>query len=125
MQKILPLIVVGILVLSGLGAVASTESEKKNYELEIVSFSKPIIQENNDFISIDITEKTSDIWASNKPMLPAVTKVYTYPLGTKIDSVDVTFSEVIEKDLTKRVREWLIYYIPEFTKLVQKINNKI
>ena len=101
MRKVLPLIVVGILVLSGLGAVASTESQKENFVLETINFSQPMIQEKNDFISVDLKEKTSDIWESNKPMLPTVTKVYTYPLGTQIDSVDVSFSSVIEKEVTK------------------------
>ena len=100
MRKILPLLVVGILVLSGLGAVANTESEKENFKLETVNFSQPIIQEKDNFVSIDLSEKTSDLWESNKPMLPAVTKVYTYPIGTKINSVDVTFSDTIEKELT-------------------------
>jgi hypothetical protein len=104
MRKILPLLVVGILVLSGLGAVASTESEKENFELETINFSIPTIKEKNDFVSVDLLEKSFDLWESNKPMLPAVTKVYTYPLGTKIDSIDVTFSNVIEREVTKPIK---------------------
>jgi len=38
MMKLLPLLVVGILVLSGLGAIAGTESEKENFESETIIF---------------------------------------------------------------------------------------
>lgn len=42
MRKLLPLLVVGIFVLSGLGAVAGTEGEKENFVSETISFSTPI-----------------------------------------------------------------------------------
>ena len=32
---------------------------------------------------------------AGKPMLPVVTKIFTFPLGTIINDVDVTFSEVL------------------------------
>ncbi|UCF13323.1 MAG: peptidase C25, partial [Thermoplasmatales archaeon] len=38
-----------------------------------------------------------------KPMLPVVTKVYTFPLGTKIDDVAVTFSEINQQVLSKKI----------------------
>jgi len=37
-------------------------------------------------------------------MLPIVTKVYTFPFGTRIDSVDVTFSDVVEKEIVKPIQ---------------------
>jgi hypothetical protein len=104
MNKIIAMLVLGILILGGLGAAAGPDFERENDELETVFFSQPIIYERDDFVTIGLSEKTSDLWESNKPILPVVTKVYTYPLGTKIDSVDVTFSDVIEKDITKLIQ---------------------
>jgi hypothetical protein len=43
LRKTLPFLIVGILVLSGLGAVA-TQYEDFNYENITVSFSKPIMK---------------------------------------------------------------------------------
>ena len=104
MKKILPLIVVGLLVLGGLGAVARTVSDEENFISEEILFSQPVIRENAENIEIELSEATSDSWETGKPMLPVVTKVYTLPFGTHVDSVDVTFSDTIEKDITKPIK---------------------
>ena len=104
MRKLLPLVVVGIFVLSGLGAVAGTESEIENFESETITFSQPIIREKTDFVEIELSEATSDSWETDKPKLPVVTEVFTFPLGTIVDSVDVTFSNPIEKEISKPIQ---------------------
>ncbi|PNX49414.1 MAG: hypothetical protein BV457_01920 [Thermoplasmata archaeon M9B1D] len=40
---------------------------------------------------------------TGKPMLPKLTKVYTFPFGTKITDVKVTFSESYEKQVSKPI----------------------
>jgi len=40
---------------------------------------------------------------NGKPVLPVVTKVYTFPLGTKIDNVVVTFNNINEHVLSKKI----------------------
>ena len=104
MKKIITILVLGIFVLSGLGAAAGTESEKENFKSETIIFSQPIIREKTDYVTIELTEATSGSWETDKPMLPIVTKVFTFPFGTRIDSVDVTFSEVIEKEISKPIQ---------------------
>ena len=96
MKKYFPLIIVGILVLSGLGAVAEIEGEKEQFMTETLMFSDLRICEEEDYISIELSEATSHTWDSNKPKLPVVTKVYTYPLGTTIDDVQVVLSDIEE-----------------------------
>jgi hypothetical protein len=39
----------------------------------------------------------------DKPMLPVVTKVYTFPFGTYVNNVDVAFSDVIEQVISKPI----------------------
>ena len=104
MKKIIPLVIVGILVLSGLGASAVTSSENENLISETIVFSQPNICEEQDFVSIELEEATSSIWETGKPTLPVVTKVYTFPLGTIIDNVEVVFSNTIEKEISKPVK---------------------
>jgi len=99
MKNLLPLIVVGILILGGFGAFAVSLSKNKNIETTIITFSDPIININNNYISIDIPEATTFTWESKKPMLPVYTKVYTYPFGTKIENIDVSFSDQIKKEI--------------------------
>jgi len=104
LKKIIPLVIVGILVLSGLGASAVTSSENENLISETIVFSQPNICEEQDFVSIELEEATSSIWETGKPTLPVVTKVYTFPLGTIIDNVEVVFSNTIEKEISKPVK---------------------
>jgi hypothetical protein len=105
MKKILPLMMVGILVLSGLGAVAIPDD--KSYDLKIenesVIISKPIITDIGQYVTVNIEESTSSLLHAGKPVLPVITKVFTLPFGSKISHVDVIFSEENEIVLSKEV----------------------
>jgi len=103
LKKILPILVVGILVISGLGAAALSGSEKEQIKKETISFSKPVIKEKEEFITIDLGEATSSLMEPGKPMLPKYTKVFTFPFGTKIKNVEVTFSEESQIKISKPV----------------------
>ena len=103
MKKIIPILIVGVLVISGFGAVAVTQGEKEEALFETIPFSKPKFHEKEDYISIGLTESTSDSWESGKPMLPVVTKVYTFPFGSYVDSVEVTFSDIFEEEVLKPI----------------------
>ncbi|MCK4364454.1 MAG: hypothetical protein KAW45_00210 [Thermoplasmatales archaeon] len=104
MRKIITLLILLSLVISGLGAVAVNESEKEDFISETIIFSQPIINEEQDYVLIELEEATTNSWETGKPTLPVVTKVYTFPLGTIIDNVEVTFSNTIEKKISKPVR---------------------
>jgi len=104
MKKIITLLILISLVLSGIGAVAVNESEKEDLISETIIFSQPIINEQQDYAIIELEETTTYSWETGKPALPVVTKVYTFPLGTIIDDVEVTFSNTIEKKISKPVK---------------------
>jgi len=105
MKKVLPLIIVGILVLSGLGAIAITDD--KSYDLKIenesVILSKPVITDIGQYVTVTMKESTSSLLYAGKPVLPVVTKVFTLPFGSEISHVDVIFSEENEIVLSKEV----------------------
>jgi hypothetical protein len=106
MKKLLPLCIVGILVLSGLGAVAITNnktSDLKN-KTELISISEPVVKDAGQYVTVSLEEAAKSFIESDKPMLPVVTKVYTFPFGTKISHVDVCFSDTKEMTLTKKVQ---------------------
>jgi len=106
MKKILPLFAVGILVLSGLGAVAIIG--KPTYDMKIenesIVISEPILKEMGNYVTVNLGESTSTLMHSGKPMLPVVTRVFTFPFGSTIKCVDVSFSEVKERTLSKEVQ---------------------
>ena len=99
MRKIVPILVISILVLSGLGAVAFSQDNNKIETNETIFFSNPNLIENQEFLTIDIAEATSNLMEFGKPMLPRYSKTYTFPIGTIVESVDVTFSEPIKQEV--------------------------
>jgi hypothetical protein len=102
MKKFIPIIIVGILVLSGLGVIAQPETENTS-EKVTHSFSQPIITNENEYISIALNEANSFLTEQGKPMLPSYTDVFTYPFGTKIKSVTVTPRNIQIQTISKDV----------------------
>jgi len=103
MRKILPILVVSILILSGLGAAALSGSEKEQIKKETVTFSRPVIEEKGQYITIDLKDATANLMEPGKPMIPKYTKIFTFPFGTKIKNVDVTLSGESQIEVTKLV----------------------
>jgi len=104
MRKLIPFLVVGILVLSGLGAVALSVSEEEQLLVaDSLSFSQPLLSEKNDYIVVELPESTSNLIETNKPSLPMVSKVYVFPFGTTITNVDASFGAYNELSLEKPI----------------------
>jgi hypothetical protein len=93
MKKIVILVIVGMLVLGGLGAVAVSQTTKPSLNKSAtISFSHPVIQNTNGYSLVTVPQTNSWLRATGMPLLPAEVTTYTFPFGTKIQSVDVTFS---------------------------------
>jgi hypothetical protein len=105
MKKLLPLCIVGILVLSGLGVVARTNDKTNDLKTktESIAISEPVIKDEGRYVTVSLGEAASSLFDSGKPMLPVLTKVFTFPFETKIRSVNVSFSETNELTLSKEV----------------------
>jgi len=108
MKKIIPLAIFGILVLSGIGAGAYLEKIEPNSELKKYSdsilFSEPIIKENeNEYLFIDLKESNANLITTGEPILPIFIKKYVFPFGTKIKDIQVTFSEIKQYSLSKKM----------------------
>jgi len=103
MKKIIPILVVGFLVLGGLGAVSGTESDEENIISEKILFSQPTLEIKENYVYLDSSDATVYSNEKDKPTLPVVNKVYTFPFGTKIDNVAVTFSDFTEKEISKPI----------------------
>ncbi len=118
MRKLFPLLVVGILVLSGLGAIAGTEKNEENILSEKIVFSQPIFSNDGNYVSLELAEANVVSWEKDKPALPIVTKTYTFPFGTKIDDVQVVFSEINQKVISKPISP-----SPEALMLTEALSN--
>ena len=100
MKKLLPLIVVGIFVLSGLGAVSLPSKDDFEFEKATISFSQPIMRAENEYITLDIAEANSFIMNQGKPLIPSYTQQFTFPFGTTIKSVSATPKNIQTKTLS-------------------------
>lgn len=104
MKKFLPIVVVCILVLSGIGAVAFPEEDNNYLEKEVtLSFSKPTIQDNDQYISLDIDESNRHITEPGKPMLPMYVKTIDLPFGVTDINVYCTIQNIQEMTISKSI----------------------
>ncbi len=104
MKKFVAVVVLGILVGSGLGVSATSTLE--NSEListEQIGFSNPQIVTGSEYVSVSLAEETARLISQGKPEVPLVARTFVFPFGTKINSVDVQFSEYTQYQLTKPV----------------------
>ena len=104
--KLLPIMVVGILVLSRLGVAAiidDTTYYVRNTE-ESIAISEPVINETNQYVTVNLRKATSFLSKAGEPVLPVVTKEFILPFGSKIRHVDVSFSEANKMVLSKQVQ---------------------
>lgn len=103
MKKLIPLVIVGMVVLGGLGAVAQPVTEI-TLERTAVHFSEPILQNENTYISVNMDESNSYLMQQGKPMLPSYTQTFTYPFGTKITGVTVTPQNIQLQAVSKEIQ---------------------
>lgn len=95
--------VIGILVLSGLGASGSTEEKVDKKEVAI-SFSQPILDDEGQYITVNLDEANSYLMRQGKPMLPMYSHEFTFSFGTKIIDVICSANNIQEKTIDKEIK---------------------
>jgi len=103
MKKIAPLIIVVILILSGFGAVAISDNSNERDLFHKANFSEPIIQDQGQYITIDLPGSTTYTSQPGNPILPTYSKLFTFPVGTRITDISFICSEQQEILLSKEV----------------------
>jgi len=110
MKKILPIMVIGIVVLSGLGAVGFTDEETPNEFIlktkeEIVDISPLKIQNaNSKYIELTFEDADSYLMEAGKPILPKIMKTFELPIGVKNIDVEVTLGNLVEEEVSAEIR---------------------
>jgi hypothetical protein len=104
MKKILPIIIIEILLISGFGAAVSTNIQSKKMSIQDeIQFSEPVITDQNNYLSVQIKEATSYAALPGNPVLPVYTKLFTFPFGTIIKDVSFATSSEHVKELTNEI----------------------
>jgi hypothetical protein len=110
MKKFIPIIVVSILVLSGLGAAAFSKNVSmkqpvgtQNESTSVLFSSQPVQSEKDGFVEIEIDGATTHLLDSNKPVLPIYVKTYQIPFGSTDISVVCSPKDIGTMTLTKEI----------------------
>jgi hypothetical protein len=104
MKKIILTLTMCILINSGAGAGTLLRNTTQNNVLsETILFSTPVINDSNEFITVNVIEAASSLHEPGKPLLPAYIKVYTFPFGTTIKDVTCSIDSVQTISISKHV----------------------
>jgi hypothetical protein len=112
MNKILPIIIVGIFVLSGLGAVAvkndlTINDDKTEVKSEIITsdFSSLAIEEyDSNYVDVSLDGISTFLMNPGDPVLPKVVETIELPFGVRNVKVEVTVNNVNECNIEKEIR---------------------
>jgi len=86
MNKHLIITIIGILLLSGIGANATSIHPENTINKTYIhqTFTQPIFIENNEFTTLTLPETNAWTHTPGNPFLPAYRTTITLPFGTKI-----------------------------------------
>ena len=106
MKKIVTILLMSVLVISGLGVSAlqkDNDTIGAMTEKTTLFVSNPVIVDAEDYVRVEVDQATSYLHDAGKPVLPVFTTVYTVPLGSKINSVKVSF-DVEQTVVAKKIQ---------------------
>jgi len=110
MKKIIISVIIIIsLLIPSLNVIAKTDLEEQIFFSEKITCSKPIIVKDDEYLDIELAEATTT-WKVGLPMIPVVKKTYTFPFGTEINSVKLSYSERSYINLDKPIRPASEFY---------------
>lgn len=106
-NKILPIFIVILLSFTGINVIAAdidaNSSVSTSIKTDQISFSQATLETKGDYLSINVGEANTFLMNSGKPMLPVFSKTYKFPFGTKIQDVDVTFSDIKQQTISGKI----------------------
>ncbi len=100
MNKFIPILIVGVLLISGLGAVATPERDLKKVPL---SFSNLLVEEKDNYITLDLEGTNSVLMKKDHYIVPTRIETFMFPLGTEIISVQCTPKNIHTLRVTKEL----------------------
>jgi hypothetical protein len=110
MKKFIPIVVVSILVLSGLGAAAFTSNISikqatmvQNESTSVLFSSQPMLLEKDGFVEIHVDGATTQLLEPNRPVLPIYVKTYQIPFRSTDIQVVCTPQDIGSLTLTKEI----------------------
>ena len=91
-EKILYAIVAATLMLSATAAVEAGDIHSKSEQLvetAVIHVSDPQVKDQGQYVRVELSEQTSFLLQTGKPVIPVVTKTFVFPAGTRVLDVNV------------------------------------
>jgi len=101
MKKIVSTVIVGFLLISGFGAVAFPDETRQ--EKMTIHFSKLIINENSNFVTLELEGTNSILMKYNHYMVPTRIVTFTFPFGTQIKSINCIPRNIHRQTITQEL----------------------
>jgi hypothetical protein len=102
MKKTLSILIIGVLIISGLGTVATIGEEIKQEKMTL-SFSQLSIQEKDGSITLELDGANSILIKKDHYMVPTSLETFTFPFGTEIESIRCIPKNIHRQELTKEL----------------------
>jgi len=107
MKKIISILAIVVLIISGIGAVATNNRDTGNVikalSDEITISPLKIKETNTNYIEVTLDDVSTFLMEPGKPMLPKIVKTFELPFGVKNIKVEVTPGEITEKYVSKEI----------------------
>ena len=102
--KIFRILAVIALLLVSFTTAETEKTGKNGVKTCEISFSAPEILGNGKYVNVNLEETNSIMRYAGNPMLPFYSKTMTFPLGTKIKSLECTCSQVKTMSVDKKIQ---------------------
>jgi hypothetical protein len=103
MKKLMIIMCIGCLLLSSNAAIAIPQENHTLTINESFTFSSPTLIEHEADSIVILTEATTYLHNPGQPVLPVITKTYTFPIGTIISNIIYQPTQLVKKIFTKDV----------------------
>jgi hypothetical protein len=93
-----------VLIGSGFGAAVSVNTHNEQFLLQQdISFSEPVLTDQDNYLSVEVKEATSQASSPGNPIVPMYSKLFSFPFGTIIKDVSFSASSEQTIQLTKEI----------------------
>ena len=106
MKKIISILLLTVLIFSSFGVIATPKNNISNENVitEKIEITKPVLTDEGKYLSINLEDGNSYLLEQKNPMIPTITRVYTLPFKTKINSVNINYNGKNELSLSKQIK---------------------
>jgi hypothetical protein len=123
MRKIISVLVIGVLVLSGLGTAAfttnvtlkQTSSNAQHISATVQFSSQPTFTQKDGFLNVEMTGATTDLQTKNQPVLPIYVKTYEIPYGSTHIRVSATPKNIGTMEISQQIAPARIITLSEMS----------